>query len=401
MKTIKKKSSFLYYQCLLSIASIAIFFTGLVRYIYLVKIISLPPLIYIGAFCLAAISLLLIKNQINTHTKYLMIWCSAFVLISVLAFLLSSQSSIAFQALEDRVVMGIFIFSLVVIFSQNSLVQKCALWTILFSVLLSVTNNVYELFYPEAFYWEDVGRSAGFYIDPNNSSGMIALGMLFSVELLKPRYRIPFVLLAGIGVFVTFSRSGILSWLVLSLILTKSNIIPQLKLFKIFIITLVLTVLLSSQLNFIFNSFQVDTSDFLHTKAQQRVEMFTTGDTEDSSAEERFELVQLSLDLFGEKPLLGHGIGITREWEFKNTHNMYLVLLVEYGITGAFIIPSFLYAINRNTIPSKHFLNLGFAVFILLWCFFSHRVLYNRPILVLASFLAVSNKKENLKCISL
>ena len=42
----------------------------------------------------------------------------------------------------------------------------------------------------------------------------LVLGMILSVTVLEPRYRGPYILLTGIGVFITLSRGGILTWVI-------------------------------------------------------------------------------------------------------------------------------------------------------------------------------------------
>ncbi|OLT64386.1 hypothetical protein BI334_04515 [Moorena producens 3L] len=399
MKFMQKKNALLYYNILLSVASFAIFFTGIDNYLHNADIVNIIPLWFIAVFCLATLFLLILKIKINYKSTYLITWCGVFLVISIGSFFLSSQSSIAFQALETRVLSMIFVLIMLVILSQNSLVQTCAIWTILFAVLLGIANNIYEIFYPEAFYWDDVGRSAGFYLDPNDSAGTLTLGMLFTVDLFKPKYRIIFVILVGLGVFSTFSRGGILGWIISVITLIIFNVIPQYKLVKAFLVIGVLLVVIGNQLTFFLdNNYQVNNLEFLHGEAQKRIEIFTTGSTEDNAAQERFQLAKYAWDYFSEKPLLGNGIGATEEWELElNSHNMYLSLLAEHGIIGIFIIPSLIYTINKNTRTNKKFLIWSFAVFILVWCLFNHRILYYRPVLMSCALLAVINKKGKVK----
>jgi O-antigen ligase len=112
------------------------------------------------------------------------------------------------------------------------------------------------------------------------------------------------------------------------------------------------------------------------------------------SASSRSQLALHSLDMFGERPLTGHGVGATVEWrEPESTHNIYLRQLAEYGLAGAWLAPALVliaFGVTRPTrSPSVHDPDRiiqrsarVFACFVALWGLFSHNVLDDAFILI-------------------
>jgi len=60
----------------------------------------------------------------------------------------------------------------------------------------------------------------------------------------------------------------------------------------------------------------------------------------DDSAQSRLSVAKAALTYFADNPLLGAGHSFTYHWEYNiSTHNIYLLLMAEYGILGMFIYP--------------------------------------------------------------
>jgi O-antigen ligase len=68
----------------------------------------------------------------------------------------------------------------------------------------------------------------------------------------------------------------------------------------------------------------------------------------DDSAQERETVARYGWELFLQAPFLGHGLGITFTGAQLSTHNLILRHLLEYGILGAFVFPTFLWASARS-----------------------------------------------------
>ena len=70
-----------------------------------------------------------------------------------------------------------------------------------------------EIFYPLGTELTVLGRASAMYINPTRAGEAIMLTSSLAIPVTPIQYRMLALLLAGIGVFVTFSRSAIIIWL--------------------------------------------------------------------------------------------------------------------------------------------------------------------------------------------
>ena len=126
-------------------------------------------------------------------------------------------------------------------------------------------------------------------------------------------------------------------------------------------------------------------ADYLDANTLARLGMaeFAT----DTSASEREDVVNLSLDLFSQNsnPFLGYGLGYTSEWSYRvSTHNMYLLYLVEGGIVGFFLYTTLVVIVFTRTSGIGRIA----AFDILVYSFFSHNILDSPGRIFFLAFLA-------------
>jgi O-antigen ligase len=86
----------------------------------------------------------------------------------------------------------------------------------------------------------------------------------------------------------------------------------------------------------------VDSLNLDLTSLYDRIAWFSNfGSTADFSQKERILLAEKAWALFAEHPFLGAGLGATELWnERTSTHNMYLMLMTDFGVLGALIFPA-------------------------------------------------------------
>ncbi|MEH2107242.1 O-antigen ligase family protein [Nostoc sp.] len=395
-QSLNKKFNFLfYYQCTLAVGSILIFFTEISSYLYTSGIFSQPPLFWIVSFGIASIPLLFL--QIKYLPRSVISWCFGFIFVSLLWFvLLSIPGEIAVEELRKRILSVIFIVIMILIFSWNKNIHYWIRWAIFITVLIAVFNNIYEFFNPIAFNSLGTGgRSAGFYLNPNSDGAALVLGMIFSVSLLQPIYRLPFISIIGIGVLLTFSRGAILGWVVTIIIFTITRVLNLQKLlyWVLAIVTIIIT--LGSRWS---EEILQDLS--FNQNSLERIAWFqniSSSDSEDS-ADSRLEVAQLAWQMFTEHPFFGNGIGSTLTWNMEiSTHNIYLYYMADHGILGALILPLLVYAVTQHAQGETKYIGLAFAAFILLWGLFSHNVLEERYILIIFSLMAAMTAVSQLE----
>ncbi|MDF5706263.1 MAG: O-antigen ligase family protein [Nostoc sp. S4] len=386
----KKFNFFFYYQSALALGAVFTFFTDINSYLYTSGILSQPPLVWIIAFAIFSIPLLFSSN------KYIPLsvisWCFGYIFISLLWFVLfSSFGELAFEELRKRILTVVFLLCMSLIFSQHPKIHYLTRWTIFLAVLMGIFNNFLEFINPVVFNsLGDGGRAAGFYLNPNSNGCALILGMIFSVSLLQPIYRLPFVSIVGIGVFLTFSRGAILGWLLVVIIFTFVGVLHLNKLLYWALGIGIFIISLGSQW---WDELLQNLN--LNQNSLERIAWFqniSTSDSEDS-ADSRLEVAQLAWQMFTKHPFLGNGIGSTLTWNLEiSTHNMYLYYMADHGIIGAFILPLLVYAVTQHARGETKYIGLAFAAFILLWGLFSHNVLEERYILIMFSLMAAMTR---------
>ncbi|RCJ24480.1 hypothetical protein A6S26_18060 [Nostoc sp. ATCC 43529] len=388
-----------YYQCTLAIAAVFTFYTDINSYLYTSGIVSQPPLFWILGFALASTPLIFSRDKYIPISVIL--WCFGFIFISLLWFVIFTPSGeIAFEELRKRLLAVIFIIAMTLIFSRNQTIHYLVRWAIFFAVLITVFNSIYEFFNPAAFNsLGNGGRVTGFYLNPNSNGCALIIGMIFSVSILQPIYRLPFVSLVGIGVLFTFSRGAILGWLITVIIFTVARVLHFNKLLYWILGIATFIITLGSQ----WWEELLQNLDF-NANSLERIAWFqniSASDSEDS-ADSRLEVAQLAWQMFMKHPFFGNGIGSTLTWNMEiSTHNIYLYYMADHGIIGALILPVLVYAVTQHACGETKYIGLAFAVFILLWGLFSHNVLEERYILIMFSFMAAmteaSRSEQKLK----
>ncbi len=390
-----QKSAILRYQCILAVGAILTFYSNLDVYL---SNIWLPPLpkYLVFLFCIASTPLLF---SVFSRIKYLpiptMLWCVGYVLLTFLSFCLTLPSEATHQEVNNRVLAVIFITIMIFIFSRYSVVHFWSRCAVLITVLVSVFNNIYEFFNQSAFanYSSEIekiaGRSSGFYIDPNQSGYALILGMIFSVGLLKPKLRIPFVLLIGLAVSLTFSRGSILIWFTIVILMITKKIIPREQLFSwIGVLGIIAIILVTAGSALDLN--QLEEAGLLNADTKGRFQFFSDPEkSEAESPDERLGLAKLAWQLFVKSPFFGNGLASAITWSGSvSTHNTYLYYMVDYGIIGAFILPLLIYLVTRKA--SKESKNIAFVFLpcVLMCGLFSHTILEDRFILILCSLMS-------------
>jgi hypothetical protein len=204
-----------------------------------------------------------------------------------------------------------------------------------------------------------------------------------SIELVEKRYRGSFVLFAGLGVYLTFSRGGILVWLAVVLLMLIIGTIHLRRLVLTMMLAVVaVTIVMLSNLDLITSLF--DRIDALDQNVLQRIVWLKEPSFYDNPSMDRISVAKITWDMFLDKPLLGSGTGASSEWNTLgvSSHNMFLNLMADHGILGFFIVPLLIIAVTWRTVVEKRHMAIIFSFFIVLWSLLSHNVLEERYILL-------------------
>jgi O-antigen ligase len=386
-----------YYQGFLAVAAVVVFFSKLDVYLHTLGI-GLPLLWLIG-FLFAAIPLLF---SISERLKYIpmpvVVWVVGYLAVPLISILILPHVP-DLQLFEDIVRTMVFLLLMLVIFSQHPLTLIWVKKAILLVTIANILMFIYEFLNPLAFYQIQVspGRSSGFYTDSNSAGSAIILGIILSIDLIKPKYRLLFALVSFIGIAATFSRGAIVGWILIILIFMKNKVIPRYQISLLFLSFFMVITILSSQLSNLANMKTADGTELFNEDSLERVEFLLNpfGQKDDSSASRKGH-VEEALDKFNQSPFIGNGLGSGASETFRDpeglpqrSHNIYLDQAVEYGFLGAFIYPLLLLACVWNAQGEHKKYTLPFIAFLLLWGIFSHTTM--ESFYLLTSYAIMAN----------
>jgi O-Antigen ligase len=379
------------YQYFISIIATFLFFSHLPDYLYTAPILPILPLAWIGL--IAVLSIPFIKKAGNLP-KPLAIWMIFYLVISLLSLMTVSGDELSFTDFRAKALSVLFIILMYAIFQQRSVAH--IKYTIIFVVLMSVMNNMLELFSPRMFSELNVGRPAGFYIDPNQTGCALMLGMLMSITAIKKQYRWMLILVTGIGVMATFSRGAIIGWVICTILLIFGRVLSDQRR-KILVPTVLLIIFLVSinPLKTLSEFFKGDTSG-ANWDIVNRLEEFQNPASSEDSAMVRQAVAGGAALMFSQHPFWGNGLASTRKWMVADvsTHNMYLYFMADNGILGILFLPGAIFAVVYRNKGEQRTILLCFAVFVSLWGLFSHEVLAERYTLSSFAFLAAMNTNQ-------
>ena len=385
------------YQVFLAIAAILLFSTKLD--IYLERQGIGIPLYWMMAFMLASLPLFAtIFKRLQYIPHSVLVWCGVYLALPLISILISSQIPDQ-QFLENHFRTIIFFFLMLVIFSQHACVLIWTKRAIFVTTIANICMYIYEFLTPTAFYLEQhaPGRSSGFYHDSNEAAWALITGMIFTIDLIKPKYRMIYALFICLGIATTFSRGGFLSLGLVILLFIFTKVIPRYQISLLFLSGLIAISILSTQLNNLSHLKTADGTKLFTEDSISRVEFFLNPlSHEDTSNDGRLKHVDEAWKKFARHPFTGNGLGsggnakyIAANGIAQRSHNIYLDLMVEYGFLGALIYPWLLLAsvwkVQGELLKKQA---IAFVVFLLIWGFFSHTVISSFNNLIFYAWLA-------------
>jgi hypothetical protein len=378
-----------YYRNLLAILAVAVFCTGWPNYQAEAGLGFGQPKHWILGLSLLSLPLWLFNPKFKRDFLKvpLVIWCFGFAFVTILWFFGSSQSEIAGRELRGRLSDVMLMLSCLMIFASPGAVRS-ARWTLVFAVLFGVALNIYEFFVPLTFSLVH-GRSAGLYINSNLSGEALVLGMILSVTVLPSFWRGPFLLLTGVGIFVTFSRGGIMAWFIaVSGLLFFTKGVRAKDLAWTFLLSLlVVGIVLLPKLDTILKT--MDQAGVINKNTEERLEWLTNpSGVSDNSSWSRMYVAQQAWRKFTDHPWIGGGTGTMYESFDISPHNQYLSYMLDYGVVGATVVPLLTLALIWGARGETRRIGLLFGATILWLSFFTHTILSVEYSLVLFALLA-------------
>jgi O-antigen ligase len=319
---------------------------------------------------------------------FFLVWLFMYAALCVVSYYYSEQTSIQYRIFKNTVFLVIItIFFIPLIYVNILYILK----GIYFVVLLSVLINIFELLFPNLFYFSvTLGRSAGFYLNPNNSALYIILGFILTVPVVNIKKRLYYSLFVMVGVFSTFSRAGfVISFLSVTwLIFTGYIKASKLATFYIILSTVVAITLMQVVLA----PEGVTVDRYLKKDALIRIRL----PVNDESIKGRLSQLNRGIDLMKESPIYGYGLGATDIGSTKvSPHNMFVKLGVEQGIIGIILyVTLLLYIFIMGPAINKL---LSLVLFTASW--FSHNI-YDYPATWISVIIVLSTIYCNTKIVN-
>lgn len=386
------------YRKALSAGVVIIFFSNLPLFLFNKELFPVQPLMWViitGLFTVPIVFQALLGTQFRIRP--LAVWCSFYMLISMLWFLAFAGTGEDFGEVQQRALAISFLLLMLAVFSGDD-AQRVARRAIAVCVLIAVAINLYELFHPQTFS-ESFRRSAGLYINPNQSGAALIVGMILSRSIVPRRYRLLFELVVGLGVLVTFSRGAMVGWLAVFIL---ANARPKTTSFNLRTTVLIVVPIVA----FLVSPWWADVQQSLQeeglvtSSTLDRLAFFRQGAANEESAGGRAKIADLAWDSIARHPAAGLGTGTARNdppFDTIGPHNMYLALMVDHGLLGALILPLMVLASTWGASGQIRDEAILFACFITLWGLVSHNVLEERYILLsfalMASMTATSERR--------
>jgi len=384
------------YRSLIAVAVVAAFHIGMAE--YLLSRTGVPPVYWVYGFLVLAAPLG-VRAFFTSGLRMppVAAWGLGYLVISFVWFFPSTQSEIAWQEVQTRVLSVVFLL-LVVFLVANGDTQRAVRRALVATTLVGVAFNLYELVDPFAFDPAGTGgRSAGLFGNANQSGAALIMGMVLGQDMVKPRYRLPFALVVGLGVFVTFSRASAVAWVIVVAFSVLARGEGRRTALQAAGAVLLVVVFLLSPLWRDLQS-TLEARGVLNDNVLNRVAFFRGAGLDDVSTEGRWSAAALAWDVFAAQPIAGSGTGATSEAPFVLApHNMYLDQMVEHGVLGIVVLPALVLAVAWGARGPARRVAVLFAIYISFRALFSHNILEERYVLltfgVVAAMTLVSRQR--------
>lgn len=335
------------------------------------------------------LSLPMLFSQVMTTNilrEPIVVWCFGYAWVTMVWFIFGSQSDMAWQEVRLRVLAIIQILCFLAIFMSvkaNLLAQL----TIVGAVHVGTAINVYELFNPMSF--SDVmGRSAGLYMNSNASAEALVLGMILCITVVPRWYRGVFILLVGVGVFVTYSRAGLVGWLIAGGGLVAGRFIDATHAVRIGFIALFLVglVLLPKADQILLT---LERAGSLTEGTEERLEWFMNPlGVDDASSSARKVVALEAWERVAAQPFFGGGTGAVHKGLDIPPHNQFLSHMIDHGFLGALLMPLLIVALMWRAKGESQWVGFIFCCTVLWYCFFTHMIMSHAHNLLLFSLAA-------------
>lgn len=369
-----------------AVGAVAVFYGNVHNYLHDQYGIGIPWH-WVLAFIVLSFPLLFTQvMQTDLLRQPIVLWCFGYAWLTMMWFLWGPQSDMAWQEVRWRVLAIVEMLSFLAVF-MDAQADRFARLTLVIGVHVGVAINIYELFVPMSFS-NVFGRSAGLYLSPNLAGEALVLGMILGITVVPAWYRGIFVLLAGVGVFVTFSRGGLVGWGIGLCGLLVGRFMGVTHLVRTGLVAMVVIIIvLLPKADDIMTT--LERTGSLNANVLERLAwLMDPSGVSDASSWSRKYVAQQAWERVGEQPFLGGGTGAVHERLDIPPHNQFLAYMMDHGLLGAMLLPLLLLALLWRAQDESLRIGLIFCCAVLWFSFFTHTMLNNSHSLLLFSLMA-------------
>jgi O-antigen ligase len=388
------------YRNILAVVAIAVFFTNMPSFLYY-KYPGLfgTPKMWVLGFAVLTVPLLL--NYVwrwNLRDWPLLLWCAFYVWLSLLSYYTTSDSDVAWQEVRLRLQTVLLLVCTMLIFAHPDAV-RWAQRTLVLAVMFGLLTTIYEFFFPMSL-GSSLARPAGFYLNANQAGFALVLGMALCLPVVSPKFRGMLVLLTGLAVLATMSRSNAIVWFLTVVFGVWTGLLQMRRIAVTAAFgALLITVLFLPRVDDVYEFLR--TSDVWGKDIEERLEWFMNPSIQSSpysnESSSRLDAAEMAWSQFSERPWWGQGVGTAlqtaggagNEKEVTmGAHNMYLSNMVDHGFLGILIFPLAVAAMIWSARGNAKLVSVPFATILLFSAFFLHTILQDTFPLPLFSLMA-------------
>lgn len=407
-----------YYEQIIAVLWVVIFYTYIDIYNFMTNIWPLTPKHFVLLLGIASLPIIynVVKQEKNKVINLFTV-CTFAVSALFLVSLFFNYRAENLELFRMQALSMAFLFVLYFLFINNNC-RKSAQYAILACLIFATLINLAEVVHP---LFTERGRSAGLYNNPNISAVVLTMGLILTISLIPSRLRIPAIILVGGAVLGTLSRGGLITFIG-SLVLLAYQGFIKIKFMKkdylansvlVFILILlfawgyhvniafkfniehqlgsITSVLSYASKDFAFS--EVDNDASIKQVASQDVQQLITQTMTDpqyvnNSGRTRVMLLGYSWAIY--KANLWLGIGMDRAWALS-PHNEYLLLALAYGLMGWIILPIFAVIIMLS---GDKRISIIIGTVWLLAAITSHNVMVDRAMLLSLALVATYKPKQ-------
>jgi len=383
-------SGLLLYQCAVLGFALCAIYANLPMYLYIQQASVPPKYMYFLLVLLMAPSLLARRAVLVAYLlSPFALWAGALVVLNLVhlstwsagaeagaTYLVDQRDQVRAALVLTRIqyiMVALMLGFVVFVTPVRTYLYAAAVLMVLLPCAVLLDFGYPGLFYPLDIGGAVLGRAAATFINPTMAGEALLHVFILGSAVIGLRYRGALLLLTGAAILVTFSRSSIIAWGLVLLIMIARGALPRSMAVTATVALAVFALGLGS-----FESYLQSRDDFEGASSNilSRLDFFSNLSFDDDSSEERASVVKAGWELFLHNPVFGGGAGSTLFWSHRGgTHNQLLMLAAEYGLFGIGLWTWLLVILWRGRFFAERGLQLA-MVFVFAWMsMFTHQML--------------------------